>query len=152
ASEMGDMAIETGGAEAVRRAAQDTDILICWGSPQLGRWLEDCRPKLCLFVAHGEGEWTRNILEACRPIVDHVVAVSDRVRRSVCDGFPCTTILNGVDSSRLASTRSRREVRESLGFAPNDFVLGYVGRFSHEKRVHVVLDAIAGLPPHFKAL
>src|SRR5262249_19516626 len=32
------------------------------------------------------------------------------------------------------------------------FVLGFVGRFSAEKRPQVILEAVAGLPPNFKAL
>jgi glycosyltransferase involved in cell wall biosynthesis len=152
AAELGGIPIEVGGAEAVRRAVAEADVLLSWGTPQLGRWLADCRPRLSVFVAHGEGAWTRDIFAACRPVVDHVVAVSERVREKVCDGLPCTTILNGIDSSRLAVTRSRREVRETLGFAPDDFILGFVGRFAQEKRVHVILDALAGLPAHFKAL
>lgn len=153
-SELGGIPIEVGGAEAVHRAVSEADVLLCWGTPQLGRWLDGCRPDLTVFVAHGEGKWTRNILEACRPVVDHVVAVSERVREKVCDGtdVACTTILNGIDTGRLAATRSRRAVRAALGFAPGDFVLGFVGRFAHEKRVHVVLDAIAGLPAPYKAL
>jgi glycosyltransferase involved in cell wall biosynthesis len=152
ASDLAGVPIEVGGAEAVRRAARETDVLICWGTPQLARWLDGCRPRLCVFVAHGEGEWTRDILDACRPVVDHIVSVSGRVRDTLGDETPCTTILNGIDSARLAATRSRRDVRESLGFSPGDFVLGYVGRFSSEKRVHVVLDALASLPAHFKGL
>jgi glycosyltransferase involved in cell wall biosynthesis len=152
AAEMPGIPIETGGAEVVRRAVAECDILLCWGTPQLGRWLADCRPRLGVFVAHGEGDWTREILESCHGVIDHVVAVSERVRARVCEGVPCTTILNGIDSGRLAATRSRREVRSALGFGPEDFVLGFVGRFAQEKRVHVILDAIAGLPPRYKAL
>jgi glycosyltransferase involved in cell wall biosynthesis len=154
AAELAGIPVEVGGAESVRRAVAESDVLLSWGTPQLGRWLADCRPKLGVFVAHGEGDWTRDILRACHPVVDHVVAVSDRVRQKVCAGvdIPSTTILNGIDAGRLAASRSRDDVRAELGFGPDDFVLGFVGRFAQEKRVHVVLDALADLPKQFKAL
>src|SRR5205823_1311200 len=101
---------------------------------------------------HGEGYWTRYILDGCRPIIDHVVAVSGRVRERTCDGLPTTVIPNGVDAAQLAPTRPRAAVRAALGFQPDDFVLGYVGRFSAEKRPQVLIEAVARLPPSFKAL
>src|SRR5262249_22664509 len=99
-----------------------------------------------------EGFWSRWILEGCADIIDQVVAVSQRVRDRVCQGFPTTVIPNGVDGAHLARTRSRADMRERLGFHPNDFVLGYVGRFSPEKRAHLILETVARLPPTYKAL
>ena len=77
-------------------------MILCWGPPELGQWLADLPPKLCVFVAHGEAWWTRHLLDGCQPVVDHVVAVSRRVKERVTDGFPTTIIPNGVDSARLA--------------------------------------------------
>jgi glycosyltransferase involved in cell wall biosynthesis len=151
AADMG-VPVEVGGIECVRKAAREADVLLCWGPRELGTWLADCRPRLCVFVAHGEGPWTRWILEGSKPIIDHVVAVSKRVRDTVCNGFATTVIPNGVDSSHLAQSRSRACVREALGFRRGDFVLGFVGRFSREKRAHLVIDAVARLPRRFKAL
>ena len=69
--------VEVGQAKRrVKKAVRECDVLLCWGPPELGEWLADDRPKLCVFVAHGEGDWTRTMLEACAPVVDHVVAVS----------------------------------------------------------------------------
>jgi glycosyltransferase involved in cell wall biosynthesis len=145
--------VEVGQAEAVRRAARDCDVLLFWAhDDDLGQWLDGCRPPLCVFIAHGEGEWTRLTLRANADWVDHTVAVSRRVRERVCDGFPATTILNGVDSARLGQSRSREEVRASLGFGAEDFVVGYLGRLSPEKRPEALIEAVALLPPRFKAL
>jgi glycosyltransferase involved in cell wall biosynthesis len=149
-AEMG-VPVEVGGADSVRRAARDSDVLLCWGPPELGQWLVDMPPKLCVFVAHGEGWWTRHLLDGCKP-VDHVIAVSRRAKDRVADGLPTTIIPNGVDLARLARTRPAAAVREELGFHADDFVLGYVGRFSEEKRAHLLIDAVARLPASFKAL
>ena len=126
-------------------------MLLCWGPPDLGRWLAKRPPSLCVFVAHGEGYWTRQILEGCRPVIDHVVAVSTRVKDRVAGGLPTTVIPNGVDLAHLARTRPAGVVRKSLGFRADDFVLGYVGRFSDEKQPHLLVDAVARLPAPFKA-
>ncbi len=151
AAEMG-VPVEVGGADCVRRAARDSDVLLCWGPRDLGQWLAPVPPRLCVFVAHGEGYWTRQILEGCKPVIDHVVAVSRRVKECVADGLPTTVILNGVDQAHLARTRPAAAVRAGLGFGADDFVLGYVGRFSDEKRPHLLVDAVARLPAPFKAL
>jgi glycosyltransferase involved in cell wall biosynthesis len=151
AAELG-VPVEVGGADLVRQAAREADVLLCWGPRDLGAWLADCPPRLCVFVAHGEGFWTRWILEGCRNIIDHVIAVSRRVQDRVCQGFASTVIPNGVDAAHLAPTRAPAAVRASLGYAPEDFVLGFAGRFSHEKRAHLVIEAVARLPRHFKAL
>lgn len=151
AAEMG-VPVEVGGADCVRRAAHDSDVLLCWGPRDLGQWLAPLPPKLCVFVAHGEGYWTRQILEGCKPVIDHVIAVSRRVKDRVADGLPTTVIPNGVDLAHLARTRPSAAVREELGFQSDDFVLGYVGRFSDEKRPHLLVDAVARLPAPFKAL
>jgi hypothetical protein len=150
-AEMG-VPVEVGGAEVVRRAARDSDVLLCWGPRQLGEWLAPARPGLCVVVAHGEGPWTRQIIDGCAPVADHVVAVSRRVEGRLPPALPTTVIPNGVDTAHLARTRPAAAVREALGFRPGDFVIGYVGRFSDEKRPHLVAQAVARLPPPFKAL
>ncbi len=143
--------VEVGQAESVRRAARECDVLLSWGV-RLNVWLKDCRPPLSVMVAHGEGEWTRKFLRDSDQSLDHVIAVSRAVKDRCCDGFNTSVIYNGVDCSRLGRTRSRDAVRASLGFQPGDFVLGYVGRYSHEKRVPLLLEAASLLPRQFKVL
>ena len=43
-------------------------------------------------------------------------------------------------------------MRATLGFGPDDFVLGFVGRFVEEKRPQLLVDIVSRLPPPFKAL
>ena len=144
--------IEVGGRESVRRACVDADIVLVSDPGDNADWFLDVRPKLCVFVAHGDGAWTALRLNQLSPAIDHVVAVSKSVQQRVCNGHPTSVILNGVNAARLAATRDRNEFRESLGFGPNDFVIGYVGRFSGEKRPAAVLQATRRLPHRFKAL
>ncbi len=146
------IAVEIGRRDSVRRLAADCDVLLCSGPADAAEWLADFRPKLTVFVAHGDAPPYRALLQRCGTIIDHVVAVSGGVRDTVCGEFPCTVIPNGIDVAHIAPTRSRAEVRRDLGFVPEDFVLGYVGRFSWEKRPKTVIEAVAKLPPRFKAL
>jgi|GEM_PF-1136574 len=146
------MPCEVADRESVRRAVADSDVLMFWGPGEMGSWLEDQPPRLGLFVAHGEGDYTRRMLEACRPVVDHVVSVSRRVRERVAGDFPTTIIPNGVDLAHLARSLPRDAARARFGFGPEDYVIGYVGRFSHEKRAHRLIEAAAELPPRFKIL
>ncbi|WDI40597.1 glycosyltransferase family 4 protein [Bremerella sp. P1] len=143
--------VEVGQQEAVRRAAEDSDVLLYWGIG-LDNWLTDVKPPLCVFLAHGEADWTRSTLMRNHRITDHVIAVSQRAKKLVCDGFETTVIPNGIDTARLATTRSRKDVRESLGFGPHDFLLGIVARFSSEKRFELLIETVASLPRNFKML
>lgn len=143
---------EVGGAEAVHRAAADCDVLMAWGLP-LDEYLNGGpRPPLCVYVAHGEGLFTSSLLERSLRSADHVVAVSERVRRHACNGAAVTVIPNGVDAARLAATLPRDEVRRSLGIGPDDFVLGYLGRLAPEKQPELIIEAAAGLPATFRVL
>jgi glycosyltransferase involved in cell wall biosynthesis len=139
------------GTDAVLQAVDECDVLLSWGV-RLGPLLDGRRPPLSIFIAHGDGWFTRDLVEANVAHLDHVVAVSGRVRDLACNGTPATVIPNGVDTARLAWTLPREEVRRGLGFAHGDFVLGYLGRLAPEKRVDLVLRAVATLPDRFKVL
>lgn len=135
----------------LHHVASECDILLLWGDGYNG-FLKPARPPLCVFVAHGESWWTAQTLENSAHVVDHAIAVSPRVKERACRTMPTTTIMNGVDLAHLGHTRSRAAVREELGFAPQDFVLGSVGRFSQEKRMPLLIEAVARLPRQFKLL
>lgn len=143
--------VEAGGAESVRRAARDCDILVSWGYP-IARVLGDVRPRVGIVVAHGDSDWTRDMAMLAAPVTDCFVAVSERVGKRLGPTLPVRVIPNGVDSARISRTRGRREVRAELGFADSDFVVGTVGRLSIEKRPEILIEAAARLPPRYKLL
>lgn len=144
--------LEVGGRDSVLRACRDCDVLLVSDSAGMVEFAHEIKPPLCVMVAHGDGHWTRTRLEGMRPAVKHVVAVSDLVKKVVCHGFPTTVIHNGVDAARLSASMGRDAARAKFGFQPDDFVLGWVGRFSEEKNPAAVIDAIERLPPNFKVL
>ncbi|MCH5377136.1 MAG: glycosyltransferase, partial [Planctomycetes bacterium] len=97
--------VEIGDVDAVRQASREHDIVLFWGM-MLDPWLAEYRPPLCVYLAHGDSGWTHDLLEGSRHVVDHVIAVSRGVQRKVCNGYPSTVILNGIDTARLGQTRS----------------------------------------------
>ena len=99
--------VEVGRRDSIRRACADCDLLLISDPGEAPDWVEDVAAKLCVFVAHGDGPWTRLRMERLASVVHHVVAVSGRVQRTVCDGFPCTVIPNGVDPLHLARCRPK---------------------------------------------
>jgi glycosyltransferase involved in cell wall biosynthesis len=129
---------------------RDCDVLIVFGLP-CDKLLGDLRARLRSSSPTAKG-WIEGALDQSRQACDHVVAVSRRVAQAVCAGFPTTVIYNGVDAARLAQSRSRDDVRHQFGFSDSDFVLGYVGRYSPEKRPELLIRAVAQLPPRFKLL
>ncbi len=135
---------------ALDRLANECDVALVWGSG-LNR-LRRLRGLQRVFVAHGETAWTRTTLQSLAPVIDHVVAVSERVKRRVCDGFPTTTILNGVDTARLSLANPVEAVRERFAFAASDFVIGAVGRLTREKCFDLLIETVSRLPARFKLL
>ncbi|MEK6257148.1 MAG: glycosyltransferase family 4 protein [Planctomycetota bacterium] len=135
----------------IHHAASECDVMLLWGDGY-NKFLEPARPPLCIFVAHGESCWTAQTLENSARVIDHAIAVSPRVKERACRTIPSTMIMNGVDLAHLGHTHSRAAGREKLGFAPHDFVLGSVGRFSEEKRMPLLIEAVAQLPRQFKLL
>ncbi|NQV27645.1 MAG: glycosyltransferase family 4 protein [Rhodopirellula sp.] len=140
-------------AEDIRQALTEHDIILFWGL-ELDRFCEDRLEGqgVCIYLAHGDSHWTRDLMLGSTACLDYTVAVSQRVAETTCYDFPTDVILNGVDTARLATTRSRNEVRKRYGFGPDDFVVGYLGRFSPEKRPELLIQALAELPSHFKLL
>lgn len=136
----------------VSDAVLESDVVLVWGSVQP----EYLRPAgsgaKVVFIAHGVGEWTKTALATCGPAIDHVVAVSKIVQEQVCRDLRASVILNGVDQRHIACRYSAADVRRKLGFTANDFVVGFTGRFSPEKNVDVVIEAVHSLGPNAKAL
>lgn len=83
-------------------------------------------------------------------LATHTIAVSqttrDRLARWGVRPRRMTVIDNGVDFEALAQdTQTRAEVREELGFAVEDRVIGAVGRLDVVKRFEPLLRALAPL-------
>jgi len=84
---------------------------------------------------------------------DRVFAISEAVRRSVIESCSVreervVVVRSGVDFTRVAAPR-RADLRRSLSFDDDDFVIGSVGRLEELKGFHLLLNALAALRPRF---
>jgi glycosyltransferase involved in cell wall biosynthesis len=140
-----------GGADSVRSAAADADVLLSWGV-SLDEYLGDVRPPLSVQVLHGDGPYNRLLLNGSRRSIDHLITVSHSVHSRIAPDVPASVIYNGIDTARLARRQPEGALRRRLGLQPDDFIVGYVGRFATEKRVSVILEAVARLPERFKSV
>lgn len=95
--------------------------------------------------AHRHRRWLRRILSAG---IDRFVAVSEHLRNLLIDeiGIPpakVTLIRSGIDLTRFRPRPTCPALRQRLGFAPDDFVIGSVGRLDPVKNYPALIDALA---------
>ena len=81
-------------------------------------------------------------------LCDKIIAVSEGVRNELIRGgiknSKIVVIPNAVEpSSNEAELSHRNDKRFSLNIAPDDFVVGYLGRLSQEKGVNYLIDAVS---------
>ncbi len=79
-----------------------------------------------------------------------VITVSEDIRqelvRSGAKPGCVQTVLNGIDHTRFHRDRSREtQIRQRLGIADDEVVIGAVGRLETEKRFDLLIDAFASL-------
>ncbi len=79
-----------------------------------------------------------------------VITVSEDIRqelvRSGAKPGSVQTVLNGIDHTRFHRDRSREtQIRQRLGIADDEVVIGAVGRLETEKRFDLLIDAFASL-------
>jgi glycosyltransferase involved in cell wall biosynthesis len=80
---------------------------------------------------------------------DKVVAISEKVKAECAAGFgrrnEIQVIANGLDLDQSGLARDAEQHRLKWGIRPDAFVLGVIGRLSHEKGQHQLLPAFAEL-------
>ncbi len=141
-------------AEAVRRVASESDILVAWGVPDLSDEMPpDFRGHL-VVTSKASGAYQESFLHENALLTTHYVANS---RKSV-EAFPAAVqhrvqvIYPGVDARRLASERTRDEQRALWQMYPADRVVGYLGRIAPDKGVEQIVEAARGMGPEWSAV
>ena len=138
-----------------RRLVFESDLIIAWGQLDYPRLLEGFRGPV-IFVSHGSDvQWTRQAILAAIGSATHWVAVSEAARRPTAGLVPAdrlTVICNGVDAAHYLPTRPRGKTRAEIGIAPGEMAVGYLGRFSGEKRWGLWTEGVALLPANYRAV
>jgi glycosyltransferase involved in cell wall biosynthesis len=89
-----------------------------------------------------------NAFKGVRPLIDHVICVSDAARENlIVHGLPperCTTVHNGIDPDefRASIARSPQAVRGELGITDDTVVVGNAGMVKEWKGQLVLAQAI----------
>jgi alpha-1,6-mannosyltransferase len=136
-----------GGHQCVISAYYFTDLPTAYvepvarrlGGPVVGRWAK------------------RQAARYVRSLFNHVdVAFTSypqhrRLLRGIGVTVPIYNVPLGVDLDLFTPARRRDEVRARFGAGPDDLLLVYAGRFSGEKHVHVLVDALERLPAELNA-
>lgn len=134
--------------KAAQAVAAASDALVVWSVwPDL---LRACQGPRIVGVSHGCNDWW---MRDSADLVDQWVAVSEAA------AVPCPVPLeqvevipNGVDLHRCQSSLSRAAARERLGLSITGRIVGYVGRFSPEKRIQQIAQAANWLPENWSIL
>lgn len=137
------------GKEESSKLLNIVDVLIYWGVDlinQVGK-----TNALRVYVSHGlpgrkPGKWQHP------PQPVHKTAVSTWAAQIYPSASSVTIIHNGVDTKRLQPTKSRQEIREKWGLAPDDIAIGHIGRRSAEKAPFAAALAAATFGPPYRAV
>jgi ADP-heptose:LPS heptosyltransferase len=115
----------------------------------------DHRPDKVLAIIHTQFEHEADLTSHSMSfLVDRFVCVSETVRevlrsRTSVDPDRLIVVPNGVELERFEEALS---ARSELGYGPDDFVLGNVGRIDEGKNLLLLLEACALLPERVKLL
>ena len=142
--------------EAVKVAGRDADVLVTWGSPDMGRWLG--------WFA-GPRVLTSHTTMSDRPGIaitgaTHLAAVSSAAARYfdpfTNNDLPRKIIYNGVRRERSLPSGSLSDVRDrmrEMWRIPQDAIaVGYVGRQTKEKNFLAAARAVGQLDENHYAV
>ena len=138
---------------ALARAWAEADVIIAWGIGDLTPFrLPSTAP--VVWVAHGTCAFTHRLAQQVAPQVQHWVGVSERTRAVLPpDCQPHMRVLqNGAELERCLPVWGRATTRAHWGVKPQQIAVGYIGRFSPEKRPCGVAEAVRHLPQNFVAV
>lgn len=114
-------------------------------------WLEDVSEALSTIVvkiadvaAAGAEHYIRYVFEHCDIALAAAPAQAARLNEYGVDSVKVAPM--GVDLEIFSPRRRSQSVRSRYGASPETLVLVYAGRFSTEKHVHVLVEAIERLP------
>ena len=139
------------GRTAVQHVGAAADVLIAWGTDNLAALTKGYSGKV-VYTAHGSGEFDKRTARRGANGATHLAAVSRKALDAFSPFVDTSTVevlLNGINPARCKIDRTREAVRRELGVAPDEFVVGYLGRLAPDKRPAIIAEAVACLPEEF---
>lgn len=119
------------GHEAMRSLAEHCDVVLAWGVHDLVDILPEPRPCKVIGVSQGNGVWTQIAFDTMGRL-DHAVTVSHECKEFM-HGWEdkAQVIYNTYDPKRVFCEPI--DLRAEWRIDPDEYVFGYIGRFSGEK-------------------
>jgi glycosyltransferase involved in cell wall biosynthesis len=118
----------------------------------LGLLLRRFWPMRLITTVHGWDKDTRRaqiyfaIDRLCLPYYERVVCVSEELReKCLACGVPpnrCVLIENAIDTETYSRQLTGVQAKDKLGFSPDRFLIGAVGRLSSEKGFEVLIRSV----------
>lgn len=138
-------------SDAGRRVLETVDVFVTWGIGNLAPWVLPFPGAQVVWVSHGACDWTLSHVVKCRDVVTHWAGVSEISRRVFPDDIrqQMTVVENGADISRCVPVFGRAATRAKWGLRNDQRAIGYIGRFSPEKRPEALAEAVACLPDNY---
>lgn len=135
--------------DAVRKLASMSDVLYVWQPDDLKR-IGSLNLDIPVWgCVHGQGPYGAMAARLLETVPSaHVVAVSEAASMVCRPG--AQVIPNGADLWALSQGPSRWQQREEWGIQEDEVAVGYLGRWSPEKRVPLLLSAFAHLPQQIR--
>lgn len=147
------------GINHIRSLLKCCDIVVAWGVKELTAAVDGFNGPV-VFVSHGAGagdalKWTQNTIRCSVGGMTPFAAVSQSAATAFAvDNQPrqVTIIHNGVELARCMPHRVRLDVRRDWGLRDDEIAVGYIGRFSPEKRPEAAAIAASALGAPYRAV
>ena len=143
------------GDHGCRELAGEVDVLLVWTIKHPLKYAPRGVPIVAISHSPPQSDWARNFFGDDGVIgADHYAAVSENARDCFPEQFQESTKVIGhaINPKRLEPKISREEQREQWGVHEHAIVLGYLGRFSIEKRQNLVWSSLMHLPGNYCAV
>ena len=134
-------------------AMQAADVILTWGIGSIPCFTYGSKAPV-IWVAHGACQWTNNLLMQALPHIHVLAGVSNITRRVFPDDLQKSVhiLYNGSNIERITPKTGRDATRRAWGLTDDHAAIGYIGRFSPEKRPTAVIEAIPYLPENYKGI